>query len=574
MQLTEEITEIAQPPCWKKDSCQLLQSALRENEQLRRIFRTATLEFEKKNQRIAFLEEELNQAKLKIKELENQVREIEQEKEVSKKEVDSLKKKLEEVEAKNNLLNQLAFGKKSEKKEEASPLAGKKRGARLGHPGFGRKIPQNLPIEEETIDLSDQEKFCEICGKPFHLEEIGQEPSYQVAVKKTYYLKKKNRKIYKATCACGSRIISAKRPAKLIPKGKFDTSFWVELLVNKYRNHLPIERQLVELKDFGLNISAGTIFGGLKKIHSLYLEPLDQAMKEELRKADHYFADETGWHLLAKIDDKKNYNWFGWVFISQEIVFFTFQPTRSAKVVSRTLFDLEPKELKLIGELSDEAKKKLSVDKFLAYQLLKRLGWVELFFCWAHQRREFLDLKTKYPQLSSWVEEWLKRIGTVYQINDERIKYHPEDSSFKELDQKLREKIAEIYSLINQEYNHSGQNALFKSMKKHWEGLTLFVDCPEIPMDNNSAERMLRAVVLGRNNYWGNHSFWGGKLTGAMFSIIQTCLLHQISPRDYLNYYLSECAKRGSAPTKEEIESFLPHQLPESIKEKLKIPGS
>lgn len=92
-------------------------------------------------------------------------------------------------------------------------------------------------------------------------------------------------------------------------------------------------------------------------------------------------------------------------------------------------------------------------------------------------------------------------------------------------------------------------------------------------MDNNLAERMLRPMVLGRKNYWGNHSLWAGKLTAAMFGSFQTCLMHHISPRAYLTYYLTECAKRGSAPSEGEIDLFLLPKLNENTKTKLKSFG-
>jgi len=54
---------------------------------------------------------------------------------------------------------------------------------------------------------------------------------------------------------------------------------------------------------------------------------------------------------------------------------------------------------------------------------------------------------------------------------------------------------------------------IMKSMKEHWKGLTLFVDNPEIPMDNNLAERILRLLVVGRKNYWGNPPPNGGLIS-------------------------------------------------------------
>ncbi|MEA3421441.1 MAG: hypothetical protein U9Q97_07185, partial [Acidobacteriota bacterium] len=130
--------------CPIKDSCPLLQDALRENEKFREIFQFASREFEEKNRKINKLEELLRERDWTIKELgqENEL----------------LQKRLEEVEGRNNLLNKMLFDKKSEKKDkkEIAARETKRRGARENHKGHGRKIPQNLPVlEEKVIDLPE-----------------------------------------------------------------------------------------------------------------------------------------------------------------------------------------------------------------------------------------------------------------------------------------------------------------------------------------------------------------------------------------------------------------------------------
>ena len=50
------------------------------------------------------------------------------------------------------------------------------------------------------------------------------------------------------------------------------------------------------------------------------------------------------------------------------------------------------------------------------------------------------------------------------------------------------------------------------SLDQHWPGLTVFVDHPEVPLDNNTAERCQRGPVLGRKNYDGSGSLWSGRL--------------------------------------------------------------
>ena len=160
----------------------------------------------------------------------------------------------------------MVFGRKSEKKESEEPdlTIGKKRGQRRGHTGHGRKIPENLSEREKIIDLPKEKKFCSHCGKPYI--EIGlEEVSSEVCVEKIYYLKKIKRKVYKKTCHCQNPIVTTPAPPKIIPKGKFSIDFWIDVLINKYRNHLPVERQISEMKEYGLNVPAGTIFGGLKE---------------------------------------------------------------------------------------------------------------------------------------------------------------------------------------------------------------------------------------------------------------------------------------------------------------------
>jgi len=84
---------------------------------------------------------------------------------------------------------------------------------------------------------------------------------------------------------------------------------------------------------------------------------------------------------------------------------------------------------------------------------------------------------------------------------------------------------------------------------------------------------MLRGPVLGRKNYYGTRCRWSSQLSAAMFSIVQTCLINDISPRAYLDDYFQECEKRGAAPGETEIESFLPHKLSDDVKGKLRVAG-
>ena len=92
------------------------------------------------------------------------------------------------------------------------------------------------------------------------------------------------------------------------------------------------------------------------------------------------------------------------------------------------------------------------------------------------------------------------------------------------------------------------------SLNEHWTGLTLFVDDPRIPMDNNYGERLIRNPAVGRKNYYGSGSEWSGRLAMMLFSLFATLALWKINPRKWLNYYFAACAASGGkAPAKERI---------------------
>jgi transposase len=472
----------------------------------------------------------------------------------------------------------MLFGKKTEKqtkskKRENNKKNSKKRGAKSGHKGRGRKIPKDLPKREEKIDIPDDEKFCPKCGLPY--EDLGSEEcSHEVGVEKEYYIKVYRRKKYKKTCSCPKQIVTAPVPKKLIPKGKFNRSFWINVLIDKYKNHMPIERQIKDMQEYGLPEGSPTVFGGIKTIYSSFLSPLYEAMIRSSRDSEHVHIDESGWKLFHRPGGKKNSNGFIWVFVCRDtgLVLYVIRPGRGATVPCETLFGMDIEEASLL-EGAPTGRKRITVDKYSAYKRLERYGFVELTYCWAHQRREFRDAGIKYPELTEWADQWVERIGRLYHLNNQRVRREQGTADFEKYNAKLREKIGEVRALTHQKYDHQGQKAVIDSMKNHWAGLTVFIDNPVVDMDNNISERMLRGPVLGRKNYYGTRCRWSSQLSAAMFSIVQTCQISDISPRAYLDYYFSECEKRGAAPDETEIESFLPHKLSDEAGEKLRVAG-
>lgn len=538
-----------------------IQKLREENARLRSIFDQAVLSFESMSGEIHVLNERVKELTL---------------------ENDKLKAELIKEKSKADKFASMLFGVKSEKvifsgKEvnnnavQEKETGKKTRGAKKGHIGNGRKIPTDLPIVEEIL----QENKCPKCGKERMQLDGLESVSWQVCMKKQYYLKKFIRKAYGPACDCDRRkILMAPPPVQLIPKGKYSEEIWTDFLISKYMGHMPIHRQLFEMTHAGIEIKPGMVFNGIKRIYSDFLRPLHEMLLTQLREEKHCHADETRWQMF--LGDGREL-WYMWGFRSERSSVFVLSHTRGSEVPLKTLFNLDLVDIDKLKHgtlITDEEKKKLNVDRYSAYKVLEKFGLVKLSYCWAHVRRDFIDLQKKFPNnivLGKWADDWVFKIAELYKINSERTKYPQGSKSFLQYDKSLRDKLSVMKSESGETAPSKEQAAVMRSMQEHWGGLTLFFEHPELPMDNNLMENSIRPCALGRNNFLGNHSIWGGELAACMYSIIQTCLLNKINPREYLLHYFKVCAQNRDTMDSSKIRACLPYNLTQEIKSKMMV---
>ncbi|MCI2811409.1 IS66 family transposase, partial [Eoetvoesiella caeni] len=71
-----------------------------------------------------------------------------------------------------------------------------------------------------------------------------------------------------------------------------------------------------------------------------------------------------------------------------------------------------------------------------------------------------------------------------------------------------------------------------------WQALVRYLDDGRIEIDNNTAERALRGVALGRKNYLFLGSDAGGERAATMYSLLGTAKLNDINPQAYLRHVL------------------------------------
>ena len=428
------------------------------------------------------------------------------------------------------------YGKKSEQGSQGSevreaPRERRPRGHRKGVPSRGRTLHSDLPVLEEVRDLPESDRICPTCHKPY--APFGSETSEILEIEVRPHRRIIDRKRYRKSCSCpGEKGIKiTPPPPRLIAKGKIGLSIGTEVLLFKYRHHLPLSRLLDSWEGRGLSLSAGTIAGGLKKIAPLFL-PLYEAIVERSRTASFSQADETRYYV---VDASRTRQW-AWVILTLDTALYILDPSRGAKV-PREHFADRPGIL--------------LVDRYGAYKAVtaRQGNGLRLAFCWAHVRRDFLKATVKHPELSSWAGNWIRRIGRLFHETDGLRKGDPSARPA------VREILSEMESTARSERTSRGlppaATKVLKSLEEHWDGLTLFVDDPRIPLDNNASERALRGLVVGRKIFYG-----AGGLAMTLYSLFGTWEIGRLCLGTILSDYLEACARAGSAPS--DLSPWLP----------------
>jgi transposase len=485
--------------------------------------------------------------------------------------------RIAQLEAEVRMLKQRLYGNKSESRhgsdqpsittpqdplaEDASPAeaatpaaaaAQRKRGQQKSNPIPKRRDYSHLPVIAEERILSEDEARCSCCGKPFSPGGY-EEDSQIIEVEVKAYRRRIRRRRYLRTCSCPDlpKAVAASIVPRVLPHSPFGISVWVQILLDKYNYARATHKQLDDLRSHGLGLPSGTVIGGLKRLAALFA-PVYDKLEERSREQGLWNADETRWAVFQVVAGKVGNRWYIWLFESADCVVFTLDKGRGHDVPE--------------NHFGEKACGIVVVDRYSAYKAMKHVkeGRLWLAFCWAHQRRDFLDVEKSWPKLSEWSAAWLGRIGELYKRNEERLAQKATSREFKKKDKRLRQAVEEMHQSMAAELQepdlHPAKRKVLQSMQEHWEGLTLFVDNPHVPMDNNQSERTLRIAALCRKNYYGSGCEWSGKLAVWMFSIVATLKKHGIEPRKWLTAYLQACAQAGGkAP--EDVAQWLPWKL-------------
>jgi transposase len=396
-----------------------------------------------------------------------------------------------------------------------------------------RPLPEHLPREMQTH--APQHTTCPECGGT--LRKLGEDVSEILEFVPAQF--KVIRQVRpKLSCTCCAHIVQAPAPSRPIERGLAGPGLLAHVLVSKFADHLPLYRQAEIYERVGVEIDRSTLadwVGGSSRL----LAPLVDTLRRYVLAASKLHADDTPVPVLAPGTGKTKTGRL-WTYVRDDrpsgdtaapAVWFAYSPNRKGEHPQQHLRDFRGT---------------LQADAFAGFNALyedAERGIAEAA-CWAHVRRKFYDLHQAHA--SPVAAEALRRIGELYAIESE-IRGRDPDKRMQIRQTRARPLLDSMYEWLQatlaQLSRKSTVAAAIGYALGRWPALLRYCGDGQLEIDNNAAERALRAVAIGRKNYLFAGADSGGERAAAIYSLIGTAKLNGLDPEAYLRDVLTRIAE-------------------------------
>jgi transposase len=473
-----------------------------------------------------------------------------------------LEARIAELTAKLDAATKHRFGRRSERRKlvPANPKPAPRRDE------HGRKaLPEHLERRELIHDLSDAQKFCPVCGR---LREcIGEQTAEQLDLDPPRFFVLRTRKRSYACCHCDPATVPSEQrittagPAQVGPiaKGLCGPGLLAHVITAKFADHVPVHRLAGQLSRSGVMIASSTLGDWLVQASEL-LTPLYTLMHTRLLQSRVIHGDDTGVKLRVAKQDRtsKAHLWVAIGDADYPYVVFDFTADYTAAGPQAFFADYRGY---------------LQADALAQYEGLYRAGRVRHVCCWAHARRKFVAAAEAGNEHASGA---LELIGQLYAVertlppllagSDDPVR--GEQRRVRE-EQRRQIRLREAEPVVNELAGwlcEQRPQALPKSplgvaigyAANNWAALRRYLETGYLAIDNNLAERTLRAVALGRNAWGVLGSEVGGRSAAVLYSVVGTCKHLGIDPFAYLREALPGLFALGEEPTAEQLSEWLP----------------
>ena len=436
---------------------------------------------------------------------------------------EELKQKVINLDEQFITIKNKVFGKSSEKskKTDSSGRSRKKKQSRKKVQLPSERYPEADVIQRD-IEFKDQPK-CKCCGEDMRDTGLTEDSEFLTVQPAVYFVIKQKR--HKYSCGkCYGDMVTAPAPKRIKEGSGYSDEMIIDVAMSKYCDLIPIDRYVQIASREGLKGLPPNSLIELTHYLAEFTVGAYNLLQGEVLRSKVIHADETPQKMLER---HGNRSWYLWGFSNETSCFLTAQGTRSGDVASELLKDSEV-EFLMSDVFSGYAKCKKSVDKYrLENNISQKFTNI---FCNAHARRYFKKSE-KFPEA---VEYFIDRYEKIYRLEKIAKKYPDKKLRLRRYMVKLFEEMKE-YSIGNIG-GYSTKSSIGKAMSyflKNYMGLTLFLKNRDLPIDNNHQERLFRPHVVGRKTWYGTHSPRGAETASKLFSLVESCKLNSVNPREY-----------------------------------------
>ena len=383
-------------------------------------------------------------------------------------------------------------------------------------------LPAHLPREDTRLDIDHQ--GCPCCGGSLHL--IGETVSEMLDHVPARLRVIRIRRPRYGCRACGT-IHQAPAPERPIAKGLATPGLLAHVLVSKYCDHLPLYRQSQIFARQGVELDRSTLanwVGGAV----WWLEPLQVRLAEHVFASQTLFADDTP---IPVLDPGRGRTKTGrlWVYARDDRPWCGPDPPAAVY-----LYSPDRRAERPVAHL-EHFKGTVQVDGYPGFERLPAAGRIQLAACWAHARRKFFEVHQATG--SPIAAEALRRIAELYAI----------EASIRGQTAEARKSVRRVRSLplvtamktwleaeLNRLPPRGGVAEAIRYALARWTALCRFLDDGRIELDNNTVERAIRPIALGRKNHLFAGSDGGAARWAVVATLIATAKLNDVEPFAYL----------------------------------------
>lgn len=405
----------------------------------------------------------------------------------------------------------------------------------------------NIALIKRDVEF-ETPPTCGLCECPMEDSGMVETSEFLTVIPGNFAVIEQNRHKYRCP-RCHGDIKTTPLPPRICPGSSYSDEMIMDVALSKYCDLIPIERYV--------NIAARKGVLGLppqsliELTHSLadFVKPTYGKIRDDILSSRVLHADETPHRMLEGGGDKES--WYLWGFSNKRSSYFEIHNTRSGDVASNLLIQSACQQL--ISDVFSGYGKAVRVTN--EHRKRHDKCPIRNCYCNAHARRKFKGAENRNPEE---VEKFLALYSKIYRL--EKIAQKRPAHRILRV-RKYMPPLFEQMKTLALEFKNtvSSKSQLAIAMNyflQNYNALTHFITDSEVAIDNNSQERQLRSPVVGRKTWYGTHSQRGAQTSAILFTLVESCKLCGVNPREYFRCLVQDLLANKAPLTPAEFKEL------------------